>query len=170
MTQAMILEGEYSSTPALDRSWSEDAREIRRIDRYFAPAKTSYVVDYWGLKNQMTLVQAVLEAHRDGLDNNAHLFVEANTFRYAQYFLNQLPNEYPYPEIAVDIDGDIAIEWDFGPRRVISVRIGRDGTIYYAGLLGHITFHGTEPIVDGIPRAVRSSIERIIGTSSNADF
>lgn len=82
-------------------------------------------------------------------------------FVYALQLLDMLPSDSPLPEIAVDTDGDFALEWDRGPRRVFSVRISRDGTIYYAGLFDYDTFHGSEQLRERIPIAISEGIGRV---------
>ena len=76
--------------------------------------------------------------------------------------VSALPSWIPLPEIIVDSYGDIALDWDYGPRRITSVRISEDGTLYYASLLGHSTMHGSETYGDIIPRSILRAIRRVI--------
>lgn len=162
MTLALPMAREYSVPPTVDRGISEDAQEVRRIRaraRYF---ETSYSLGISKWKAIEALRDAFAETQDAGWDGYASERVQPGAILYAMNFLQQLPSNLPPPEIAVDVDGEIAFEWDFGPRRIISVRIGRDGTLTYAGLLGHAAFHGIEIPYDGIPEAILSGIRRIV--------
>ena len=103
------------------------------------------------------LFSALCEATEDGDGSIDHAAAT-----YALRFLFLLPIELPQPEIAVDADGDIALEWDYGPRRITSVRVAGDGTIHFASLLGHSTLHGSEVDYEGIPSGLLAAIERVI--------
>lgn len=91
--------------------------------------------------------------------------VSAAALSYALQFLGDLPSDIAMPEIGADVDGFISLDWDFGPRRVFSVRVDRDGTLYYAGLYGYSTYHGSETLRQGIPKAVAEGIKRAIRAS-----
>lgn len=61
-------------------------------------------------------------------------------------FLEALPTWLAAPSIVPEPDGEIAIEWDFGPRHIFSISIGARGELHFAGLLGEgRERHGTEP-------------------------
>jgi hypothetical protein len=85
------------------------------------------------------------------------------SYGYAQAFLRMLPSWVSNPDVFVDPDGEICLEWDRGRRAVFSVSIGRDGTLTYAGLLGAAKRHGVEPFVDEIPEVILDGIRRIAG-------
>jgi hypothetical protein len=117
--------------------------------------------------------QAIVEALRDtfaqafeqGWDGYDATPVSAATLSYAWQFLEDLPSDVDLPEIGADTDGDISLDWDYGPRNIFSVRVGRDGTLHYAGLFGHETYHGSAILRQGIPKAVAEGILRAIRTS-----
>ena len=91
--------------------------------------------------------------------------VSAATLAYALQFLGDLPSEVDTPEVGADVDGDISLDLDYGPRNIFSVRISRDGTVHYAGLFGHATYHGSETLQQGIPEPVAEGIRRAIRTA-----
>jgi len=95
------------------------------------------------------------------LDGYQALAADVSVFSYALNFINQLPINYPLPEVAIDSDGEIAFEWDYEPRRIFSIRIGRDGWLNYAGLIGHSSFHGAEFMRDSIPPEILNGIDRV---------
>lgn len=116
--------------------------------------------------------QAIVEALRDtfvqafgqGWDGYDAAPVSAATLSYAWQFLGDLPSDVVPPEIGADTDGDISLDWDFGPRNIFSVRVGRDGTLHYAGLFGHETYYGSAILRQGIPKPVAEGIKRAIRT------
>ena len=63
----------------------------------------------------------------------------------ARLFLDNLPSSLPAPDIVPESDGELAIEWHFGARRVFSVSIGKEGPLHFAGLFGEEERHGVEP-------------------------
>lgn len=165
MTLALPIEKDYSFPAIVDRGLSEDALEVRRIRTRARDTETSYSLGSSKRKATEALRDAFIEALESGWNGYAAELAEPSSVRYAMYFLDQLSSSTPSPEVAVDVDGDIAIEWDYGPRRIMSVRVGRDGTLSYAGLLGHATFHGVEILRDVIPSAISSGIRRIVRAS-----
>jgi len=141
---------------------SDEAREVRRLSARASDFATSITL---GAAKRATTVEALEDAFADaqryGWDGYGAAVADAGAFLYALQFLANLSTTTPMPDIAVDADGDIAVEWDFGPRRVFSVRIGRDGTLNYAGLVGHSSFHGTELLLEGIPSTISAGIDRV---------
>jgi len=80
----------------------------------------------------------------------------------AQRFVSLLPYWLPPPDPTMDPDGDLALVWDFGPGRVMSVSVGSEGVLTYAGLLGGgVKRHGVERFEGDIPKVVLQSIEEL---------
>ncbi|HEY7395560.1 MAG TPA: hypothetical protein VH559_11985 [Gemmatimonadaceae bacterium] len=86
---------------------------------------------------------------------------EASTIEFAWMFAKLLPAGVVPPEVCVEDDGDIEFEWYFGPRRVFSVSIRRDGFISWAVLAGTSRHHGWDTILQGIPRQIIEYIDRV---------
>lgn len=85
--------------------------------------------------------------------------VEPSTYFYADQVLSLIPRTIIPPEIVVDNDGEILLEWDKGPRHVLSISVGRDGTLSYAGLFGLNKLHGTEILRDALPLAISNCLK-----------
>jgi hypothetical protein len=105
------------------------------------------------------------QAQQIGWDGYDAAPVSAATLRYALQFLDFLPLEAGLPEIGVDVDGDITFDWDFGTRRIFSVRVSKGGILYYAGLFGRATSYGREMLQYGIPDEIARGINRAIHKS-----
>lgn len=162
MTLALRLESGYAFTPALDRSWSDEARKVNRLGLRASDLGTSITLGALKRDTVKALKDAFVHAQEYGWDGYKAAPADPGAFIYALQFIEYLPTTTPLPEVAVDTDGDMAVEWDFGPRRVFSVRISRDGTLNYAGLVGHTSFHGTELLREGIPSAIAAGIDRVV--------
>src|SRR5437867_1750641 len=110
---------------------------------------------------QQALDTVVAAAQVDDWDNAGSVRVDPSTYLYASQFLRLLPSTAPVPEIAVDTDGEILFEWDLGPRKVLTVSVGRDGTLSFASLFGYATNYGTEALREGLPLVVSGGLARI---------
>ena len=76
------------------------------------------------------------------------------TYGYARVFVEALPTTAPPPELSADPDGDIALDWIFGPKKALTVSIGPTGRCTFAWMLGKRTYSGTDWIDDGIPASI----------------
>ena len=123
-----------------NRGLSQDAIEVRQRKYSEDDPDTSYSIGF--LKGQIFnhFVSAISGALDENWDGYGASPIDYLSVDYATSFICHLSSEIPSPEISVDNDGEIAIEWDYGPRKIFSVRIGRDGTLHYAGLVGYSTF------------------------------
>lgn len=80
----------------------------------------------------------------------------------AQRFVGLLPARFRAPDPVPDPEGTMALCWDFGPGRVLTVDVGDDGTLTYAGLLGGgVKRHGVEKLNGHIPRVILETIDEL---------
>src|SRR5579872_5912201 len=70
--------------------------------------------------------------------------LDPDAYANAQRFLEALPTTAPVPEVSADQDGEVALDWDFGHRKALTIRIGPNGRCSYAWLRGKRSAHGTE--------------------------
>jgi hypothetical protein len=87
--------------------------------------------------------------------------VSFEAYLKAEKFIQALPTSFPVPEVAVDPDGEISLEWYRGSGRVFSVSIGPGDDLSYAGLFGPNKVHGTETFNAAIPKVVLENIRRL---------
>ncbi len=149
----------------LDRAVSPDARVLRRVSQAAAGDNNSITIAHQRDEVVRALLLALGEAVEENWDGYGAAAVNPRAVSLALRFLSMLPPEISMPEIAVDSYGDIALDWDYAPRRITSVRISADGTLYYASLLGHSTMHGSEVFSEMIPRSVMGAIKRVVAPS-----
>lgn len=110
-------------------------------------------------EGKAALEAAYQGARDDNWDGAGSKRVEYSTYNYAQQFLQFLPNYMALPDIVADTDGEILFEWDYGPRQVFAISIGRDGTLSYAGLFDRNKVHGSEPFSGALPSAILNGFE-----------
>ena len=140
----------------LDRAVGDDAENLRRVTQAAAVDDNTITIGH----RYYELVRAVRRALTEAADEGTTTYPLAVAL--ALRFLSTLPPGIPLPEIVVDSYGDIALDWDYGPRRITSVRVSTDGVLYYASLLGHATAHGSETYSEMIPRSIIGAIRRVV--------
>jgi hypothetical protein len=108
-----------------------------------------------------SLLEACSEAFQQGWDGYDALPVSIGTIAQALAFLDLLPSALPAPEISANPDGELAFEWSFGPRWLLTVSVNEFGRLSYAGLFGLARIHGTEWLLDSIPGPVALAFRRL---------
>lgn len=133
----------------LDRAVGSDAELLRQLSR---PSDTSwsFMMDERRVDLFQSLEGAFADAREDDWDGDGSAAADPLSYVYARALLLSLPQWVPNPEVSVDRDGELTADWDFGPRAVFSVSLGRDGTLTYAGLFGTRKSHGVEPFTDRV--------------------
>lgn len=144
-----------------DRSVGKVAQLIRNICADSADcSKRSVVVDEPRQRATAALQIAFEEAREPNWDGEGAAPANLLSFKYAQAFLAARSPAIPKPDVYVDSDGELRLEWYGGPRSVFSVSIGADGTLTYAGLFGVYKTHGVEMFTESIPPDIERSILR----------
>jgi len=62
--------------------------------------------------------------------------VERDTLSFAKAFVESLPKAYRTPAISGEPDGHVNLEWYVNPRRILTVSVNPNGTLYWAALIG----------------------------------
>lgn len=109
--------------------------------------------------NELDLTLA--ECHLPNWDGYDAAPVNWLSYEQAKYFLHALSLGTPPPSVGAHPDGHIAFEWYKSPSRVLSVSVGPDGTLYYAGLLGDGKIHGNQTFSDEIPSIITNLIQLV---------
>lgn len=58
--------------------------------------------------------------------------VSEGSRKLAVEFYNSLPNYFPEPEVAVDPDGEISLDWDVDPDHSLSISFSEIGKLSFA--------------------------------------
>ena len=106
-----------------------------------------------------TLISECADDDWDGY--GAKAVDNASCFR-AICFMVALPTDVPPPEVGVDPDGEVSLDWIVGPQRVFSVSIGGKGELHYAGLFGRARSCGNETFLGEVPAAVSHNLRRLL--------
>jgi hypothetical protein len=146
---------------AWDRSVSQEAKRSRRVRRFVGHVTPSVTVDEAYDECLESLLEASEEASRPNWDGYGAYPVSDATLAQALAFLDLLPSTLPRPEISPHPDGELAFEWSFGPRRLLTVSVTESGRLSYAALFGQGRLHGTEYLLDALPEPVALALRRL---------
>ena len=84
------------------------------------------------------------------------------TVEHTRRLLASLPSDAPKPELAVDPDGQVALDWQLAPKWVLTATIAEDSMVYFAGLFGGNRYRGAEHFDQTLPKGLAASLERFI--------
>ncbi len=146
---------------ASDRAVSQEAKRSRRVRRFVGHVTPSVTVDEAYDECLESLLEASEEASRPNWDGYGAYPVSDATLAQALAFLDLLPSTLPRPEISPHPDGELAFEWSFGPRRLLTVSVNESGRLSYAALFGQARLHGTEYLLDALPEPVALALRRL---------
>jgi hypothetical protein len=107
------------------------------------------------------LEQVRAEASTYGWDGYGAKPMDADAYVNARLFLETLPTTAPSPEISADPDGDVALDWSFGPRKALSISISRTGRCTFAWIRGRRTVRGTDWFDDAIPVPIANALSQL---------
>jgi hypothetical protein len=89
------------------------------------------------------------------------------TVELAKRFLLAWPKALPMPELALDSDGEVLLDWAGSNRRLVSVSLRSDGRVAYASQLSpRRTAHGTDAFNDTVPEAVVDAVRALFSAPS----
>lgn len=104
------------------------------------------------------LREECLEEDWDGY--GAHS-MKPNSLLFGERFLRALPTRSELPDVGVDPDGEVSMEWALSSRFTFSVSFGENDEISYAGLFGRNKVHGVEVFRRSVPHEILHSLERL---------
>lgn len=102
------------------------------------------------------------DASQPNWDGYNALPVSQNTLDMARFFLDLFDSTLEKPDVSVHPDGEMAFEWYYGPRRVLTVAINEFGRLSYAAMFGkEAQKHGTEYMLGKVPDDISSALRRL---------
>jgi len=143
-----------------DRGVSDVARALNSFVKEMLE-DCSQSVSISANKSLQELYDLLEECVSENWDGYGAQPIDPNSFNEAERFILSLPTTVRAPEVDVDPDGEISLEWYLEPRKVFSVSIGKRNEITYAGLYGLNKTYGREYFDDEIPKAVFDNIDRL---------
>jgi hypothetical protein len=87
--------------------------------------------------------------------------LSTDTIEEARRVIASLPLGTARPEIGIEPDGQITLEWYRSPRFVLSISISPQAELHYAALLGPTRRYGTEPFFGELPPAILDLISTV---------
>lgn len=118
-------------------------------------AATSSVITKGPESVMNELLDAIAKAAEDGIP------VTPEAYERAFCLLSALPPKFPRPQIVVESDGEIGLDWDHGPRRFLSVSVGDSAMLGYAALVGPEPTHGRVAFAGAFPPQLTFLLRRI---------
>lgn len=142
------------------RAVSSEALEIDEILRHSeADRGVGYALSQDALLNELR--QLSIDCSVADWDGYGARPIDDRSVYMASRFIAELPLFTPLPEIGVDPDGEVSLDWHVRARHSLSISIGADGSIAYAALFGSSRMRGVEVIDGGIPDAVMAALHRL---------
>lgn len=88
--------------------------------------------------------------------------------RSASRFVRALPHSLPLPQVAIDPDGAISLDWMPSRTRAFSISVDESGRLAYAWIKGSDRGHGVVRFVDSIPTVLLSQLTDVIDADRTA--
>jgi len=111
----------------------------------------------------------VNECAESGWDGAGAAPVDRSAAFAAVELVRALPAGFPMPDVAVDPDGAISLDWTQSRRRTFSVSVEPSGRLAYAWLDGSDRGHGVAHFDGGsVPRRVLEGIAAVMGHGNAA--
>jgi len=109
------------------------------------------------------LLALAIECAEEDWDGYGAAAIDLDAVAQAERFLRILPNRIPLPELAVEPDGSISLDWICSRSRLFSVSVGRENRLAFAWLDGTDRGHGVARF-DGqnVPPRILEGIEAVV--------
>ncbi len=158
---------DYAAPPALVQSSavSDAARLVQRLTSSVARGNESAQ----SLAGREIEFQARLLAalHELVTDEDQHPVTTA-AVRIASRFARVLPHSLPLPQVAVDPDGAISLDWVPSRTRAFSISADDSGRLAYAWMNGSDRGHGVVRFEDSIPAPLLAQLTELIDDDRTA--
>ena len=145
----------------IGRGISEPAKYIDRTSREFSKWQQQSVT-FSKQPSYEALWEAWQPCKEPNWDGDGANAVERETYQIAYRLIEALPNGFPAPTISAEPDGHLSFEWYKHPRRLLSVSVSPDGTLYWASLIGSEDPRGSCQFFNEFPKTLLYWIGRVI--------
>lgn len=116
-------------------------------------------------RNRSYVIQSLQDIFLDSLNadwaGHASKAVLPETFHWAVKLIQSLPDDIDDPDIGVESDGHITMEWYISANRTVTISIDDKGNLYFAGLIGLQKIYGDLPFYGTFPQALITQICRL---------
>jgi len=147
----------HAQTPAV----GDSARQVAMILRGVAMHEGDLTAS-WRRQVRGEIEEVARECAFDNWDGyNARAISQRTTVNAAR-FVDLLPADLPEPSVVPAPNGHIALTWDFGRGRILTISIGESTSAAYAGILGNeVRRHGVESFRDDVAKILVESIREV---------
>ena len=161
MTTGILEQGPINSSYT-SSGQSDDAKRLEGqvrgpLIRLEDPVE--YVEPYRSVHMEMD--ELFVECLEDDWDGYGAKGVSFASYDHAREFVLALPLQWLDLEVGVDPDGEFSFDWIGDRGSTLSVSIGPNGQLSYAGRFGCARTHGLEPFSQSIPRGILHCLERL---------
>ncbi|MDP2957933.1 MAG: hypothetical protein Q8N53_16010 [Longimicrobiales bacterium] len=87
--------------------------------------------------------------------------LDPRAFARVRDLLDSLPHAFPVPEVGLDPDGEIALDWIRPDHTMVSLSLGGEGDVSYAGLFRDGTARGMLRLGMGFPSSLTTLLRRL---------
>jgi hypothetical protein len=138
------------------RSYSSEGSKLKDIFNKAILRFRSSITTGQAKRDLNSLILDTVSQDREGIEN-----LKATTVSNACKFADLIPSKFPNPEINIDPDGEISFEWYISPDKLLSISVGQDGRLAYAGRLGIKKISGIDYLGEQFPGELSVFIEKI---------
>ncbi len=102
-----------------------------------------------------TLAAALAEASAEGISTSPE------TLTRVIDILMMVPARLPLPDVVVESEHEVGLDWDEGARRVLSLTVRESPMIGYSAFLGSEPLYGRAPFFGELPETIRHLLGRL---------
>jgi hypothetical protein len=124
-------------------AWKEDSAYLNRNTAH------RELADIW---------QQCRAENWDGCGGEA---LDIKTLLAAKELIDSIPAGITTPEVGIEPDGHIGLDWYRARNRVLSVSVSPDGMLYYAAIIGSRRCRGSEPFYGVMPTSLVRLIHEV---------
>jgi hypothetical protein len=89
------------------------------------------------------------------------IFTSPEAVSRAMDLLSLLPSTIPLPDIVVESDTEIGLDWDEGSRRVVSLTVRDNPMVGFSAFFGAEPLYGRTPFAGEVPETIRFLLHRL---------
>jgi hypothetical protein len=114
-------------------------QEARRVKDELEKVENGFEISVFYTGNAQTAIAELnalaARANEDDWDSEGGSKISPTSRCLAVKLLKKMPREWPAPEIDLDSDGDVSLQWHAGPGRRLTVSVGTSGKLSYAWMI-----------------------------------
>ena len=157
MSVATIAEVPGILFSPFDGAVSREAVELRQeLDEAITSRGSFTAGRYEEIESR--LVHALQHATDEGI------YAMRDSLCRALAVMRSLPVHIPLPDVIVESDGEIGLDWDFGRRHVLSISVGEGPMLRFAALVNSEPVHGRVPFAGVLPGTISFFLNRLVAS------